>query len=261
MSRSLSFFFALLKTSIRASISLRGAFLLETVLMIGSNLIFFFIWWVFFREFKSVGGWQFADMIALMTIVTGAYGLAKVCFGGVKDIARSIATGNLDPFMTQPKNLLLHLLGAKSHSKGWGHMMTSLILFFLGGRTTLGHFPLLLIFILSSCLIFTAVGVIAHSLAFWLGSIETVSKKYCDSLFLFVHYPVNIYSGSLQFIMFTFFPAGIIGYIPVELLKSFSWANFCILLLSVFSFVSLAFFVFYRGLRRYESGSRFTIRL
>lgn len=261
MRKTLKFFFALLHTSIRASISLRGSFLLESIFMIGNNLIFLAIWWVFFRAFKSVGGWDFDDMVALMAIASGSYGLSKICCGGVKELGRMIATGNLDPFMTQPKNLLLHLVGAKSYSKGWGALMSSFILFFLGGKTTLGHLPLILFFILNGCLILAATGVIAHSLAFWLGSIESLSKKYCDSLYLFVHYPVNIYSGFIQVIMFTVFPAGIIGYLPVELLRHFSWINALIILSSSCLFVALAFFVFYRGLKKYESGNHFGIHL
>jgi ABC-2 type transport system permease protein len=229
--------------------------------MIGNNMIFFVIWWVFFRAFRSVGGWQFDDMVALMVIAAGSYGLSKICCGGVKEISRAIATGNLDPFMTQPKNLLLHLVGAKSYSKGWGQLMTAIILIFLGGKTTLNNIPLLFIFIVNGSLIFAATAVIAHSLAFWLGSIESVSKKYCDSLFVFVNYPVNIYSGPLQIIMFTIFPAGIIGYIPVSLLKNFSWANVILLLGSSSLFVSLAFFIFYRGLKKYESGNHFGMHL
>ena len=258
MFKSLSFFFDLLKTSIRASISLRGAFLLESFLMIGNNFIFFAIWWVFFKEFKSVGGWEFSDMVALMMVATGGYGLSKVCFGGLKEIAKMISTGNLDPFMTQPKNLLLHLLGAKSQSKGWGQILTSFILFFLAGNFL--QLPLIIILILCACVIFTAAGVIANSLAFWFGSIDAVSRKYCDSLFLFSHYPVNIYSGFLKFLMFTFVPAGIIGYVPVELVREFSWGYFVSLIGATALFIFLAFFTFYRGLRRYESGNQFGIR-
>ncbi len=260
MSKTLSFFFALLKTSIRASISLRGAFLLESLLMIGNNLIFLVIWWIFFRAFNNVNGWQFDDVVALMAVSVGSYGLSKICFGGLKDLSRTIARGGLDSFMTQPKNLLLHLLGSKSYSKGWGHLLTTLILIFLGGKTTLGSIPWLLFFIVNGCLVFGATGVIAHSLAFWLGSIENVAKKYCDSLFLFVHYPVNIYSGFLQVLMFTIFPAGIIGYLPVEFLKTFSWFYLFFAICGSCFFVSIAFIVFFRGLKRYESGNYFETR-
>lgn len=261
MVKSIRFFLALLATSIRASISLRGAFLLECLLMIGNNLIFFFIWWIFFRAFTYVGDWRFEDMIILMVITAGSYGVSKVCFGGTKELSRAISTGNIDPFMTQPKNLLLHLVGSKSYSKGWGHIMTSVLLVIFGGKMTLVHIPLISVFILNGALIFGAVAVIAHSLAFWLGSIETVSKKYCDSLFLFVHYPVNIYSGLLQVIMFTVLPAGIIGYLPVELIRKFCWTHVFVLFGSTCIFVALAFLIFYRGIRRYESGSQFGMRL
>jgi len=109
--------------------------------------------------------------------------------------------------------------------------------------------------------VFTAINVIAHSLPFWMGSVEGLSKKYCDALFLFALYPTNIYSGLLQVIMFTVIPAGVISYLPVELIRDFSWGKLFILILSSLSFIVIAFFVFYSGLKRYESGNKFGTRL
>jgi len=251
------FFFSLIGTSIRASLSLRLAFFVELILMIGNNLIFFLIWWIFFNKFKRVGGWVFDDLVVMMAIVRGGYGLARVFFGGTKTLARTITGGGLDPFMTQPKNLLLYLLGSKSQSKGWGHIVSAIILYVLIDITRVQTI-LMLLGIICSCLIFTSVSVIAHSMCFWFGNVGEVSKKYVDSIFLFVHYPVNIYSGLLQVFMFTLFPAGLIGYLPVELLKSFSWTMCLSLIGATVIFIALAFATFYSGLRRYESGNLFT---
>lgn len=261
MDKTLTFFLALLRTSIRASISIRGAFLLEAGLMIANNLVFLLMWWIFFRQFKEIAGWTLTDMIALNAIGMGAYGLMHICFGGVKHLSRIILNGDLDPFMTQPKNLLIHLIGSKSLSKGWGHLMTSVILIFLGKLTTPFALAVILISMISGCLVFTSIGVIAHSLVFWLGSVESVSRKYCDSLFLFALYPTNIYSGLLQLVMFTIIPAGIIGYMPVELLRHFSISDLVILLSSSLFFFLLAFVIFHLGLKKYESGNQFGIRL
>lgn len=261
LSKSLRFYIALLQTSIRASISVRGAFLLECVLMICNNLIFFLIWWIFFRQFHDIAGWQIQDMAALMAVGLGAYGLMQICFGAVKYLSRNIISGDLDPYMTQPKNLLLHLIGSRSLSKGWGNLMTMVVLIFFGGLYSPSSILLILLSILCGCLVFTSIGVMAHSLAFWLGPIETVSRKYFDSLFLFVLYPSNIYSGVLQLIMFTVLPAGIIGYMPVELLRNFSLDKLVLLIGSSISFFVLAFFVFHWGLKRYESGNQFGMRL
>jgi len=259
MLNTLSFFTFLLRMSIRASISLRSAFLLESALMVANNLIFLLMWWIFFKQFNQISGWTMTDMIALNAIGMGSYGLMQVCFGGVKQISHVILKGDLDSFMTQPKNLLLYLMGSKSFSKGWGHLMTAVILVILG--KLFSSVPLILTGIVCGCLVFTSVGIIAHSLVFWVGSIETVSKRYCDSLFLFALYPTNIYSGVLQLVMFTLIPAGIIGYMPVELLRNFSWLNLGLLLGSSMSFFCLACVVFHRGLKRYESGNQFGVRL
>ncbi|MFI5343165.1 MAG: ABC transporter permease [Chlamydiales bacterium] len=255
-----TFYFYLLRTSLRASISRRGAFLIEASLIAINNLIFFSIWWIFFRQFKDIGGWQFIDMVALMAIGTGAYGLAEIFFGGVKTLSSMIISGDLDPFLTQPKDPLLHIAGSRSLAKGWGHLMTTLLLVTFSSLATWSTTPLILISLLSGCLVFTAMRIMAHSLPFWMGSVEGLSKKYCDALFLFALYPTNIYSGILQLFMFTVIPAGIIGYLPVELIRDFSWDKLFILLGSSVVLFALAFFVFRQGLKRYESGNRFGLR-
>ena len=250
------FFFSLVATSIRASVSLKLAFFIELALNIGNNLIFFLIWWIFFDKFDTVGNWNFDDVLVMMAIVRGGYGLARICCGGSKVLAEKITTGGLDPYMTQPKNLLLHLLGSESQSKGWGHILSAVILFFLADLH-LTQLPMILVGVLCGGLLFTAIATIAHSLCFWFGGVGEVSKKYVDSIFLFVHYPVNIYSGLMQVFMFTILPAGVIGYLPVEVVKRFSWGMLFALVGATGIFVALAFFIFYRGLRRYESGNLF----
>lgn len=177
----------------KASISKRGAFLIESALMIANNLIFFSIWWIFFRQFNDVAGWNFNDMIILMAVGTGGYGLMQICFGGVRNLSKIILSGDLDPFMTQPKNLLLHIAGSKSLSKGWGHLMTSVTLIVLGGITTPHTILLILIGILSGCLVFTSINVIAHSLPFWMGSVEGLSKK-SVILFFFLLFILRIFT-------------------------------------------------------------------
>jgi len=243
--------------SIRASISLRGAFLLESLLMIANNLIFFSIWWFFFREFSDINGWKIDDITATMTILSGAFGIAHICLGGVKNLGTIIRSGDLDSFMTQPKPLLLYLIASKSHSKGWGHIISAAILI---GFTSSTSLFLVVLFMISGCLILTSVGIIIHSLTFWLGSIESVSQKYLDSLFVFALYPTNIYSGILKLLMFTLIPAGLIGYMPVELLHHFSWLKLIILLASSLGFSGLSLIVFYLGLKKYESGNGFVVR-
>jgi ABC-2 type transport system permease protein len=255
-----AFFIQLLKTSLKASMSIRGAFLIETSLMVANNLIFFSIWWIFFRQFNDIAGWQITEMAIMMAIVTGAYGLMQICFGGVRQLSRIIVNGDLDPFMTQPKNLLIHLMSSRSLAKGWGHILTTFSLVFLERLYDIPSLTLILMGVISGCLVFTSMSIIVHSLTFWLGPIESLAQKYSDSLFLLALYPTHIYSGFLYLMMFTLIPAGVIGYLPVELVRHFSWTKCLILVSSSLTFFAVAFVIFYWGLKRYESGNQFGSR-
>lgn len=261
MIKSICFFFYLIRMSIRASIQKRGVFLFECGLMITNNFIFFSIWWIFFRQFNDIAGWNFHDMLILTAIGTGAYGLMQVCFGGTRFLSQIIVNGDLDAFLTQPKDPLFHIAASKSLSKGWGNVLTSFLVILFGGLTSPYVLVLILLGVLSGCFVFTAMTIIAHSMAFWMGSIEGLSKKYCDTLFLFALYPTNIYSGVIQLVMFTLIPAGLIGYVPVELIRDFTWFKLCVMVGSSFLFFMVAIYIFNLGLKRYESGNKFGVRL
>ncbi|MBM3201648.1 MAG: hypothetical protein FJZ56_04490, partial [Chlamydiae bacterium] len=69
-----------------------------------------------------------------------------------------------------------------------------------------------------------------------------------------------IYSDMLQIMMFTLVPAGVITYLPVELIRAFSYEKLIYLILISALFVLLAFVFFGLGLRRYESGNQFSIK-
>jgi viologen exporter family transport system permease protein len=258
--KSLSFFYHLFLTSVKASMNIRGAFIFETLLMVANNLVFFSVWWIFFRQFNDIAGWQIKEMTVMMAIGTGAYGLMQICFGGVRQLSRTIIQGDLDPYMTQPKNLLVHLVGSRSLAKGWGHLLTTFLLIFIENLYSCQNLVLVTIGVICGSLVFTSMSIIAHSLAFWTGPLESLAQKYSDSLYLFALYPTHIYSGILNLTMFTIIPAGIIGYLPVELIRNFSWSRLAVLLVSVLIFCSLAFEVFYLGLKRYESGNQFGSR-
>ena len=64
----------------------------------------------------------------------------------------------------------------------------------------------------------------------------------------------------LQLVMFTWIPVGVITYLPVELVRHFSWDLFLAPAGSTIAFVAAACWVFYAGLKRYASGHAFGMR-
>ncbi len=260
MKKSLRFFCHLVTMSLKASLHSKKALLIESLTILANNLIFLSCWWIFFKRFEEVDGWSLTDMTALIAITSGAFGLMQVFFGGIRKIPHLIVSGELDSFMMQPQSILLHIAGSKSFAKGWGHILSAVLLMIYGDFTTPYTLPLIVISMVFGSLVFSSIGIIAYSLPFWFKSGEALSKRYYESFMFLSIYPTHIYTGLIKIILFTILPAGVIGTLPVELLRSFSLEKLFVFIGISIGFTNLSFLLFNLGLKRYESGSQFTLR-
>ncbi len=257
---NLRFAAALVATNLKASFALRGAFWLEAGAMLLNNVFYFSIWWIFFHRFEEIRGWRVADVAALYGVVAGGFGLAVLLAGGVRDLSRQIIEGDLDSLLTQPKSPLLQAVGSRTLASGWGELCTCVLFLWISGLVTPATVPLAALAVVASGVVFTASGVLIHSLAFWLGRIENLARQLWEFLITFSLYPRPLFSGALKLLLFTLLPAGFIGYLPVELVRDFGAGNLLAVLGGAVVYAALALFVFERGLRRYESGNRFGVR-
>ncbi len=252
---------ALVATNLQATFALRGAFWLQAAFMAANNVIFFTMWWIFFDRYEEIGGWRLADMTALYGIVALAFGLAVVLFGGASDLARKIAEGDLDPFLTQPKDPLLHAAASRSYASGWGDVASGIALIALSGYLTPASIPMAVVGALCGMVVFTAVAVLAQSSAFWLGPTQEWAQQAWEFLVTFSVYPQTIYGTFVRVLLFTVIPAGFVGFLPATLLRAPSAWALGATVAGAALFAALAVLVFRRGLRRYASGNRFGARI
>jgi ABC-2 type transport system permease protein len=251
---------ALVATNVKATFALRGAFWLQAVLMAANNLVFFSVWWIFFDRFQEIGGWRIADMTALYGIVALGFGASVVLFGGTRDLARTIADGDLDPFLSQPKDPLLHAAGSRSFASGWGDVVSGIGLLVVSGYLQPAAVPVALLGALCGTVVFTATGILFHSLAFWMGPVNDWARQMWEFVIIFSVYPQTVYGPLLRAVLFTVIPAGFIGFLPVELLRGFTPLGLAATVGGAAAYGTLAVVVFRRGLRRYASGNRFGVR-
>lgn len=249
-------FLLTIKTSLLSAISLRESFLLQSLLLLLSNFIFFSFWWIYFDQFNSVRGWTLSDMACLYGIVNGAYGLFSVFLGGSRYISRMIFEGDLDALIVKPKNLLFQIMGSKSISSGWGDIGSSVLFLYFSGYLNLKTFPLIILLILTSCLIIAAFSIITGSLAFWIENSHALSKQLFEFLLTFSNYPKSIFVGGIKFFLMTVIPSGFIGFVPIEIINQFTFDN----LLMIVGFCTVYFYlsvkIFYFGLNYYSSGNK-----
>lgn len=256
----LRFALALVATNLKSSFALRGAFWLQASFMVANNVLYFAFWWIFFDRFEEIRGWRLTDVSALFGIVAAGFGAAVVFAGGMRELSRYVINGDLDGFLTLPKNPLLHVVGSKTAASGWGDLCSGAIFLGISGHVTATTWPLALVAVACSATVFVASGVIIHSLAFWLGRIDAIARQAWDFLITFSIYPRPLFAGFLKILLFTLLPAGFIGYLPYELVRDFQWTGLFSAVGGAGAYAALSLWVFAAGLRRYESGNRFGVR-
>jgi ABC-2 type transport system permease protein len=260
MRDTLRFLRALVSTNLKASFALRGAFWLQAVFMAANNVVFFATWWIFFDRFEEVGGWRLSDLMTLFGVVAAGFGLSVVLAGGVRDLARAIAEGELDAILTQPKHPLVHAVASRTLASGWGDLATGVAFLAAAGEPSALRLGAAAAAVLSSAVVFTAAGVVLQSLAFWLGRIGDLPRQLWEFLLTFSLYPGSLFSGALRFLLATALPAFFVGHLPAELVRAPSGSTLAWVVGAAVVWAAIAARVFARGLRRYESGNRFGAR-
>jgi ABC-2 type transport system permease protein len=217
---------------------------------------FFFVFWViFFNRFQQIQGWKLNDMFLLFGLVAAGFGLAVYLFGNTWSLVDVIINGQLDYYLSLPRPVLLHTLASRSLSSGLGDTIYGFLSFFLARQFTLDAFGRFILGVFFSASILISFLVIVHSLAFWIGNAQLLVTNATNAVITFSSYPMVLFDNTAKFLLLTILPAGLIGAIPAGLVRSFSWLRLLELCGATLIFFSLAVFLFYRGLRRYESGS------
>lgn len=257
---TLAFLRALVATNLRASLALRGAFLLQAGLMILNNLAFFAFWGILFGRFREIGGWRLTDMVTLYGVVACGYGLAVALLGGTRGLARAIHDGQLDPLLVQPKPVLVQAVASTSQASGWGDVATGVGMLWIAGKLAPDALPFVVVAVAVSGLVFSASAVVIQSLAFWMGDVAELARQLWHWTLNFSLYPRPLFSGGISLLLYTILPAGFVGFVPVDLVRAPSFGQLALAVGACLGWCALAFAVFHAGLRRYESGSTFGAR-
>jgi len=217
-------------------------------------------WLAYFDKFRVVEGWGRAEIVTLWAVVAASFGLATTFCGNLFRLAGMIVRGELDIYLALPKPVLPHMLVSRTSLTAPGDVLFGLVGFAWLVHPSVSQWAIFAACTLSGSVIFIAFGVMVQSLAFWLGNAEGVSEQLTNAMINFSTYPTPIFHGAVRIALFTLIPAGFVSYLPVELVRSFSWIRFAELWGFAAAFAGLAVLVFRQGLRRYESGNLVLMR-
>jgi len=249
-----------LRHNLMSAMAYRGAFLLQVFGMVLNDAMLLFFWWLLFTRLPTLRGWTLTQVITLYGIVAFGFGAATVVCGNAFLVARIIVRGDLDYYLALPADPLVHLLVSRMSLPSWGDLVFGLVVFLIAAPGRWSSLPLFLLLGLLAGLIFVAFSVLVGSLAFWVGNADNLASQAINAMLTFSLYPVEIFPGAVQWLLYTLIPAALVGSLPAGLLSDFSWHRLGILVAFTAGIVLAARAVFRRGLRRYESGNLVTVR-
>ena len=241
--------------AVRASVVDRPSFILQSLSMVVNNGFMLILWFMFFAGFRSVGGWRLADMALLVGLIMSFVGVAGVAFGGYRDMAATILSGEIDALLIQPRSVLARLLSRDSYPSAWGDLAVAVVILGAFAGLSWRDLPWFAIGWMGGLVVYLAAAVTFASLAFWIPGARSLARDMTEFVILVSSYPGSIYSGASRVIAYTVLPAGFVVLAPVSLVRHPGPAALAVVVGAALAYGGFAVAVFHLGLRRYRRGS------
>jgi len=222
--------------------------------MAANNLLWFGIWVIFFGLAGELRGWTVVDVARLYGIVATAYGLYAAFFGGARNLASLAIDGGPDVYLGRQRATLLGVRFSRCDPTGFGDIVSGIALIAWTGD---GPLEMLLALGLSTLgtSILVSVYVTLGSLVFFASARQRFVDQLFDCFLTLSAMPQIGLPPLAKLLLYTAFPAAFVGFVPVEILRSFSGVELGGAVLAAVAFPVLATVVFRCGLKRYASGN------
>ncbi|HJS18806.1 MAG TPA: ABC-2 family transporter protein [Anaerolineales bacterium] len=259
--KELRFLLAIWKTNLLSVMEYRIPFLVQVIGMMLNDFIYFAIWIIFFNSFEDVRGWGIDDMYITYGVVASAFGLVSLLFGNAFNLSTIINQGRLDYYLSLPRPVLLHAVASRTIPSGMGDLSYGFLSFALSGQFSWDGLLRFIFATLLAAVVFVSFLILVQSLAFWLGTISNLATTALNALVTFGIYPITLFDNYAKIILFTVIPAALIGAVPAEFIREFTWQSLAELLTGAVIFLFIAVTLFRLGLKRYESGSAIQVEV
>ncbi len=227
-------------------------------LMCVNNLVFVLFWLVFFGEVSSLRGWNAERLLILLAIFSSVAGVVLGLLHNLRRLGELVGDGELDAALSLPTPTLLYLSLRRVEPVNVGDLVFGLGLFAVIGSPTPGRLALFVFGVICGSSVLAGFFIIVGSLGFFAGRGDAADVG-LQSILLFSHYPIDVFPGLIRLFLYVVVPAGFVGAVPARLVDNFDpvWAGLAIAASSGFVLVGAR--AFQLGLRRYTSGSVWTV--
>lgn len=252
---NLKLIFSYNKLNLKKEWKYKPSFFMQIAMMVLNDLFFIIQWAIIFSLVDNIGGYGFDETMLLFAIAAGAFGFSHTFFYGAWNIKDIVYEGKLDVFLTQPKNVLLNVCCSSTDISGFGDMIYAFVALAIIGAPW--HWYLIMIpALILAGLLYVSVYVVFVSICFYIKRGDAVAKSVEGTINKAANYPPAIYNIVVKTLFFTILPTFFYTFVPAQYLFITPNIWWILILVAVVAlWIALAFFVFHKGLKKYNSGS------
>lgn len=220
--KSLSFYFRIyckiLAQDLKSKMSYRADFIISTIGMICTNISGFISFWIMFRNFPSIDGWNYYEILFLYGFSLISLTPVQCFFDNNWSLRQNVYSGDFIKYCFRPINLFFYYQSEVFDVKGLGQLAFGIgTLVYAWIKLGLGFSVLMLlkliIFLLTASLIMIALQNAAAATCFWIQNsfyVLDLAYRFRD----YAKYPVTIFSKAFRFIFTFVMPIAFIAYYP-----------------------------------------------
>ncbi len=230
---------------------------LSTIVIQFASLLFVT---VVFEHIQQLNGWSFYQILLIYGIAATGRSIHLIFFDNLWTLGwQYIRTGNFDRLLIRPINPLFHLIADRIQQDGVGQLAIGLVVLIVaathdGTVWTPINLSLLVLLILSSGVIFSAVNLFFATLSFWMvDSLPVIFATF--SLSDFARYPLTIYNKGIRVLLTWIIPYGFTAFYPAaSILEPAKFGLMALITPLVAVICSVLAYLFWNvGLRAYTS--------
>jgi len=203
---------------IKSKISYRADFIISTFGMVLSNITSFLSFFLIFKSFPSISGWNFYEMTFLYGFSLIALTPLQCCFDNNWNLRTYVYSGDFIKYCFRPLNIFFYFISEVFDIKGIGQFIFgSVVLIYswkhLALQLTVLVFIKLIIAFITASLFMISIMNFAAATCFWVlnsGYIMITMFKFKD----YAKYPATIFKGLLRFLFTFIIPITFIAYYP-----------------------------------------------
>ena len=220
--KNLSFYFRIyckiLAQDLKSKMSYRADFIISTIGMICTNISGFISFWIMFRNFPSIDGWNYYEILFLYGFSLISLTPVQCFFDNNWSLRQNVYTGDFINYCFRPINLFFYYQSEVFDVKGLGQLAFGIgTLVYAWIKLGLGFSVLMLlkliIFLLTASLIMIALQNAAAATCFWIQNsfyVLDLAYRFRD----YAKYPVTIFSKAFRFIFTFVMPIAFVAYYP-----------------------------------------------